>query len=145
MLALTKSQLSKIKKAYEQGKGVTIKLSKKQVMHNKKVEGGFIAALLPWLATAAKFVAPALATGALSTAASTAVKKILGKGLFLSKGGCLCELEVQGEGLFLKPPPPNFKIKGDGLWLKPSASARARRIPPPEYSGTGLPFLNVLL
>ena len=41
VLALTKSQVSKIQKAYENGKGVTIKLSKKQVMHNKKVEGGF--------------------------------------------------------------------------------------------------------
>ena len=70
VLALTQAQINKIEKAYRSGKGVTIKMSKAQIKHNAKVEGGFIGAILPFLATAVKFLAssvlPALATGALT-------------------------------------------------------------------------------
>src|SRR5678816_1061251 len=70
VLALTSAQLNKMKKAYENGKGVTIKMSKTQLIHNAKVEGGFIGAILPFLATAGKFllssVLPGLAQGALA-------------------------------------------------------------------------------
>ena len=86
VLALTKSQVDKIKKAYENGKGVTIKLSKQQLAHNMKVEGGFLATLLPLLATAAKAVLPALATGALSGLANSGVKKLLNKNKKLGNG-----------------------------------------------------------
>ena len=44
-LALTEGQLSKIAKAHQEGKGLTIKLSKSQVKANTKIEGGFLAAL----------------------------------------------------------------------------------------------------
>ena len=67
ILALTKSQLNKITKAYNNGTGVTLKLSKKQLSHNSEIEGGFIGALLPLLgmlgSTLATRVVPALATG----------------------------------------------------------------------------------
>ena len=42
VLALTKSQVTKISKAYESGKGTTIKMSKSQLAHNMKVEGVFL-------------------------------------------------------------------------------------------------------
>ena len=38
VLALTKSQVTKIAKAYRGGKGTTIKMSKSQLAHNIKVE-----------------------------------------------------------------------------------------------------------
>ena len=38
VLALTKAQVTKIAKAHQSGKGVTIKMSKSQLAHNKKVE-----------------------------------------------------------------------------------------------------------
>ena len=41
VLALTNSQVNKITKAYEGGKGITIKMSKSQLAHNKKVEGRY--------------------------------------------------------------------------------------------------------
>ena len=89
ILALTKSQLNKIAKAYEKGTGVTLKLSKKQLAYNAKVEGGFIGALLPLLgmlgSTLATRVVPALATGLLagvgSSAGSSMVDKIAGRGV----------------------------------------------------------------
>ena len=40
ILSLTKSQVNRMTKAYENGKGVTIKMSESQ--HNIKVEGGFL-------------------------------------------------------------------------------------------------------
>jgi len=40
VLALTNSQVNRITKAYQDGKGVTIKMSKRQVVHNMKIEGG---------------------------------------------------------------------------------------------------------
>jgi len=67
---LTNSQVDRMTKAYQDGKGVTIKMSKRQVVHNMKIESvilGFLAGLtakaLPLLA---KTVLPTLATGALS-------------------------------------------------------------------------------
>jgi len=56
-------------KAFQNGKVITIKMSKRQVVHNMKTEGGFLSMLaglaaktLPFLA---KTVLPTLATGAL--------------------------------------------------------------------------------
>ena len=41
-LALTKAQYNKLNRAIGQGKGITIRMSKKQLKHNIKVEGGFL-------------------------------------------------------------------------------------------------------
>jgi len=45
VLALTNSQVNRTAKAYENGKGITIKMSKRQVVHNIKTEGGFLGML----------------------------------------------------------------------------------------------------
>ena len=74
VLTLTKAQINKTTQAYESGKGMTIKMSKTQLQHNRNVEGGFLLLLLPLLATAGRYLAtsvlPALATGALSSIGS---------------------------------------------------------------------------
>ena len=54
VIAVTQSQLNKIKKAHEAGRGLTIKMSKSQVVHNMKVEGG----ILPLLAVLASQAIP---------------------------------------------------------------------------------------
>jgi hypothetical protein len=72
---------------------VTIKLSKTQLEHNKKVEGSFIPFLFPELATAGKFlqssVMPTVAAKALAGLASSVAAKfvdtISGSGLHLKK------------------------------------------------------------
>ena len=51
-IALTNSQLDRLVKAYEEKKGMTIRMSKTQLAHNMKIEGGFLpvlAGLIPFL------------------------------------------------------------------------------------------------
>lgn len=45
IIAITKTHSNKMVKAYEKGQGVTIKMSKAQITHNMKVEGGFLGML----------------------------------------------------------------------------------------------------
>ena len=123
ILALTKSQVNKLTKAYESGRGSTIKMSSTQLKHNLKVEGGFLGMLaglaarfLPMIASK---VLPALGIGALSGLASSGVQKAMGNGLYLKKGGCVCQIETDGEGLYLGPASGSgFKAVGDGLYLR---------------------------
>ena len=91
IIAITKSQAKKLAKAHENGKGITIRMSSKQLKHNTKIEGGFLGLLAGLAARAlpmiAKTVLPALGVGALSGLASTGVQKAIGSGLYLKKGG----------------------------------------------------------
>ena len=41
VIAVTQSQLNRLKKAHQAGKGVTIKMSMSQVAHNMKIQGDF--------------------------------------------------------------------------------------------------------
>jgi len=42
VLALTNSQVNRMTKAYAHGKGITIKMGKRQVVRNMKTDGGFL-------------------------------------------------------------------------------------------------------
>ena len=132
-------------KAYENGKGITIRMSSKQLKHNKKIEGGFLGLLAGLAARAlpmiAKTVIPALGVGALSGLASSGVQKAMGSGLYLKKGGLVSQVETDGHGLYLKPyEGKGLQSYGDGLYLK-----RGGRI----YDGKGIlhgpnsPFANI--
>ena len=46
---------------------------------------------------------PDLGVGILSELASTGVQKLIGNGLYLKKGGSLCQIETDGKGLYLGP------------------------------------------
>ena len=144
-LALTKAQRDKLNRAIERDKGVTFRMSKKQLRHNIKVEGGFLPILAGLAARAlpmlAKTVLPALGVGALSGLASSGVQKAMGSSLYLKKGGLVSQVETDGRGLYLKP----YKGKGlssygDGLYLKQGGKI---------YDGRGLllgpysPFANI--
>ena len=112
---MTKSQLNKITKAYNNGTGVTLKLSKKQLSHNSEIEGGFIGALLPLLGMLAARAAPVVATGLLgglaSSAGSTIIDKIAGREVakqvtsvvYLKKNGKGMKMIAAGSGVFLRP------------------------------------------
>ena len=145
VIALTQSQLNKLKKAYESGKGVTIKMSKTQIAHNMKVEGGFLPLLAGLAAKAILFltgtVLPALGVGALSGLASTGVQKLVGNGLYIKKGGCICEVETDGKRVLLESVSgKSFTKLGDGLYEKKEGQT---------YDGKGLllgpnsPFKNI--
>ena len=90
--------------------GKPLKFSKKQLMH-MKTQGGFLGALFKLIGPAMKLIAPvaktlgpAVATGALSGAASYGANKLLRKaaGDDKSRGKGL-ELKPYGKGLELKP------------------------------------------
>ena len=122
ILALTQSQINKLTKAYTSNKGVTLRMSKSQVKYNMTIEGGFLGALasiaMRAVPTIAKTVLPALGLGALSGLASSGVQKVVGNGLYLKKGGCVCQLETDGKGLYLGPVSgSSFNTVGDGLYL----------------------------
>lgn len=122
-LLLTKGQMNKMEKAYENGKGITIKMSKTQVNKNKAYEGGFLATLAALAARAlpmiARTVLPALGIGALQGAANSLTQKAIGSGLYMKKGGCVCQIETDGSGLYLSPINTKILTKyGDGLYMK---------------------------
>ena len=77
ILAVTDLQAKKLAKAHENGKGITFRMSSKQLKHNKKIDGGFLGLLARLAARAlpmiAKTVLPALGVGALSGLASSGV------------------------------------------------------------------------
>ena len=85
VIALTKSQLDRLVEVSEEKKGMTIRMSKTQLAHNMKIEGGFIpvlAGLIPFLTGT---VLPALGVGTLSGLASTGVQKLIGNDLYLKR------------------------------------------------------------
>jgi len=93
VIALTNSQVNRMTKAFQDGKGTIINMSKRQVVHNMKIEGGILgflaglaAKVLPFLANT---VLPTLATGALSGVGSAlaqkATNKAVGNGLYLKR------------------------------------------------------------
>ena len=145
ILAVTGSQASMLAKAHENGKGIMIRMSSKQLKHNTKIEGGFLGLLAGLAARAlpmvARTVLPALGVGALSGLASSEVQKAMGSGLYLKKGGLVSQVETDGYGLYLKPyEGRGLQSYGDGLYLK-----QGRKL----YDGKGLllgpnsPFANI--
>ena len=74
VIAIKKSQLDRLVKAYEAKKGMTNKMSKTQLAYNMKIEGGFLpmlARLIPFLT---ETVLPALEVGELSGLTTTGVQ-----------------------------------------------------------------------
>ena len=89
--------------AYEEKKGMTIRMSKTQLAHNMKMKGGFLPALAGLISFLTGTVLPALAVGALSGLASTEVQKVIGNGLYLKKGGVVVcvRLKLMEKGCIL--------------------------------------------
>jgi len=126
VLALTQAQIKKMMKAYHRGTGMMLKMSKTQLEHNMKVEGGFLPALLgilgPFLL---KTALPAIATGALTGLASTGISKALGSSIdggsvvYIKRGGRCYKMGVQGSGLFLKPySGAKLQSVGEGMFMR---------------------------
>ena len=76
VVALTKSQADRLVEAYEEKKGLTIRMSKTQLAHNAKIEGGFLPALVGLIPFLTGTVLPALGVGDLIGLTSTGVEKL---------------------------------------------------------------------
>ena len=149
---LTNAQYKKLQNAQEQGKGITIRMSSRQLKHNVKTQGGFLGALLPAIGAVGRMVAPALlgvtkkaipalAIGALSGLASTVVSKIFGNGLYLKKGGMIAKVETDGQGLYLRPyRGKGLGSRGNGLYLK-----QGKRITDGSGILTSIPIIGDIL
>ena len=152
VLFLTNGQYNKLQNARDQGKGLTVRMSGRQLKHNIKTEGGFLGALLPMLGAVgrvaapallgiAKKAVPALATGALSGLASTGVSKLFGNGLYLKKGGMIAQVETDGQGLYLRPyKGKGLGSRGNGLYLK-----QGKRITDGRGILTSIPIIGDIL
>ena len=67
-------------------------MSRRQLAYNLKIDGGFLQ-MLPGLIPFLKgTVLPALGVGALSGLTSTGVQKLIGNGMYLKKGGHVCQI-----------------------------------------------------
>ena len=111
---LIKSQVDRL---VEEKKGMTIRMSKTQLTHNMKIEGGFLPALAGLIPFLTGTVLPALGVGALSGLAKMGVQKPIGNGLYLKEGD-VCRIETDGEGLYLRPANgKGFETEGNGLYL----------------------------
>ena len=102
--------------AYEEKKGMTIRMSKTQLAYNMKIEEGFLPALSELISFLTATVLPALVGGSLSGLASTGVQKLSGNGLYLEKGSGVCRTETDGEGLYLAST-KGFETVENGLYL----------------------------
>jgi hypothetical protein len=113
-----------------------------------KIQGGFLGALasmaLPLLKTAVPAIAKHLGIGALTGLATSGVQKLMGSGLYLKRGGCVCQIESDGKGLYLgQVNGGGLESFGDGLYLSREGNI---------YDGSGflgdlvknIPVLNML-
>ena len=113
VIAITKPQLSRLMKVYETKKCMAIKMSRRQMDYNMKIEGGLLptlAGLIPFLTGT---VLPALGVGALSS-----VQKQFRNGLNLKKGGRVCQINTDEKGLYLgSTSSKGFETVWNGLYL----------------------------
>ena len=93
-------------------------MSKTQLAHNSKIEGGFLPALVGFIPFLTGTILSALGVGALSGLVSSGVQKLIGNGLYLKKGGSVCRIETDGKGLYLGPASgKGFENVGNGHYL----------------------------
>ena len=115
LVLLTPGQIIKIERAMRDGKKVmTVRMSRRQVQANVKVEGGFLATLLSLASKFLPTLLGGLATGLLSAGVEKAVG---GNGLYLGKKGYgTAKIDMmEGGGLQITPVETE---KYNGLYLK---------------------------
>ena len=123
-------------------------MSKTQLAHNMKIKGGFLPALAGLIPFLTETVLPALGVGALSGLASTGVQKLIENGFHLKKGGSVCRIETDGEGLYLGPTSgKGFETVGNGLYLMKQGELYdgRGRILGPNSPFKNIPILGMIL
>ena len=104
--------------AYEEKKGMTIRMTKTQISPQHEIEGRLLPPLAGFISFLTGTVLPALGAGALSGLESTGVQKLIGNGLYLKKGSGVCRIKTDEEELYLgQASGKGFETVGNGLYL----------------------------
>ena len=118
VIALTKWQVDRLVEAYEEKKGITIRISKTQIIPQHENRRRIFTSVSRIDSILTGTVLPALWVEALSGLASTGVHKLIGNGMYLKEGSDVCRIETDGEGLYLGPASgEGFETVGNGLYL----------------------------
>jgi len=84
----------------------------------------------------------------LSSLASSGVQKLVGDGLYIKKGGCMCEIETDGKRVVLEPADgKSFKKLGNGLYLRKEGKIYDGKslLLGPQSPFKNIPFLVMIL
>ena len=106
VIAIINSQLDRLVEAYEEKKGMTIKMSKTQLAHNIKIE---VVSRIDSISNGNCFTF-IMSCGFIRTG-EHGVQKLIVNGLYLKKRSDVCRTETDEEGLYLGP------TSGTGLKL----------------------------
>ena len=91
VIALTISQVDRLVEAYEEKKGLTIRMSKTQLAQNIKIEGGLLPSLAGFIPFLTGTVLPALGVRALSGLASTGEQKLIERVVSKERKWCVSD------------------------------------------------------
>ena len=97
VIAITKSQLDKLVKAYEEKKGMTKGMSKTQFAQNMKIEGGYLPALAGLISIPNWNCFTRFRSWGFIKIGEYRCSKLIRNGLYLKKGGSVCQIETDGE------------------------------------------------
>ena len=123
MLLLTRQQIARLQKATRSPTTI-IKMRKRQILANMKVEGGFLGMLAGLAARALPTLLTGLASGVLSGVVENAItskksSKTNGNGVYIQKGKhCYRADPVEGDGLFLSRATHRYPRHTDGIYVQ---------------------------
>ena len=143
MLLLTRQHIARLQKA--RSPATIIKMRKRQILANMKVEGGFLGMLAGLAARALPTLLTGLASGVLSGVVENAItskkSKTNGNGVYIQKGKhCYRADPVEGDGLFLSRATHRYPRHTDGIYVQDG---------PKVHDGKGIllgknsPFRNI--
>ena len=76
------------------------------------------------------------------------MQKLVGNGLYIKKGGCVCEVKTDGQGLYLEPTSgKGFSKLGDNFYLKKDGKIYDNKglLLGPNSPFKNIPILGMLL
>ena len=146
MLLLTRQQIARLQKA--RSPATIIKMRKRQILANMKVEGGFLGMLAGLAARALPTLLTGLASGVLSGVVENAItsnssrKKTNGNGVYIQKGKhCYRADPVKGGGLFLSRAAHRYPRHTDGIYVQDGP--KVQRTGKGILFGKNSPFRNI--
>ena len=123
VLALTKLQVNRMTKAYQSGRGVTIKMSNAQLRYNVKIEGGFRGAMMGIASKVLPFLGKTLLDGLIGgigqATGNIVTNKVVVNRLYLKKCSSVFQIQTDKRNVLFSPKSgKGLGRVGSGLHLK---------------------------